>query len=662
MAPARAAAQDGLPEGRRRRPRHRLRWTALGLAVVLVVLVGLAGASIVPALRARDQLAAGQALLTRARDRLLEGDVAGANALFGSAKEDFVRASEAAAAPFVGLWASFPLAGRSYDALRDLARIGELASAAGEDLTAAVRNLPGGLSALAPSAGSIRLHAVSTLEPAVASAADKLRLAASLAEGLANEFVLPALAGAGDTARDRLDEASHTALVADVMLRALPEFAGVDRPRRYFVALQNPAELRGTGGFIGSFSILTIDDGRLSLAPFRSITTLPDAPPGELPTPSHQFAHLYNQFGGVGFWRNINMSPDAPSVGAAIEALYRHVEGVNLDGAIFVDPAVLADMMQATGPITDAQTGITLSADEVVAFMTNGAYESFPGPARKRLLGEVAATVLDRFLQGTDPVAALRALASAAGGGHLVVHAADPAVQAAFAAAGIDGSIGPVGGDYLGVFLANAAGNKVDYYLDPRLSYHVNLGANGTASAEASVSLANGAPAGQQPSEVLGPYGSNGLEPGDTQWWVETFCAPGCLLQAATEDGGPGSVQPLRERGLPMFRSFVRANAGGSATLGYRFHISNAWRGDVAGGTYELTLQAQPTVRPFRAEIAIRAPDGMGVVATSAPMRVRGGLALWSGTVEGKMTLWIKFERPILGRIWARIWSLLTNR
>jgi hypothetical protein len=110
-----------------------------------------------------------------------------------------------------------------------------------------------------------------------------------------------------------------------------------------------------------------------------------------------------------------------------------------------------------------------------------------------------------------------------------------------------------------------------------------------------------------------------------------------------------------------MFRSFVRANAGETSTLGYRFHVPNAWRGDEAGGTYELTLQAQPTVRPVSADIAIRVPEGMGVVATSAPMRVRGGLAQWRGTVEGKVTLWVKFERPILGRIWARIWSLLTE-
>src|SRR4029450_2052027 len=109
MAPVRAVPQDGLTEGRRRPSRSRLRWTVLGLAGVLV---GLAGASVVPALRARDRLGGGQEVLGRARDRLLEGDVAEAEALFSSAKEDFIRASGAATVPLVGLWASVPFVGR----------------------------------------------------------------------------------------------------------------------------------------------------------------------------------------------------------------------------------------------------------------------------------------------------------------------------------------------------------------------------------------------------------------------------------------------------------------------------------------------------------------------------------------------------------------------
>lgn len=645
----------------RPRPRRirRPRWAVgLGLSAVLL---GLAGGSAVQALRARDGLETGRTLMIHAEDRLLSGDVAAARSFFAQAREAFAGASRDAAGPLVGMWAVVPLAGRSYDGLRDLAWVGGLTAQAGQDVTAEIGKLPGGLSALTPSAGSIGLDGVRSLEPVVASAADDLRRASGLASGLAGTFVLPQVAEAGDAVRARLADAAKAASTADSVLRALPEFAGANGPRRYFVAVQTPSELRGTGGFIGAFSILTIDDGAVSLAPFRDIATLHDAPIHEIGIPSPDFGALYDAFGGAGFWRNINMSPDAPTVSTAIEALYERVEGVRLDGTIFVDPGALAAMVQATGPIFDPQIGVTLSAGDIVPFMTNEAYARFPYETRRKILGGMAAVVLSRFLQGTDPVEAIRALASATGGGHLVLHASDPGVEQAFRAAEIDGSLGAGddGGDYLGVFLTNAAGNKVDYYLDEQVSYAVTLGADGAASQEATVRLANGAPAGEPPSEVLGPYGTSGLAAGDTQWWVQAYCAPGCTLASATEDGGPGSVQPLSEHGFPMFRSFVRADAGHTATLGYRLDLPRGWEGDGTGGTYRLTLQAQPTVRPVRAEVTVRVPKGMGVVETSEPMRIDGGLVTWSGPVQGTVTLAIRFERPFLGRVWSRVSDLL---
>jgi len=66
------------------------------------------------------------------------------------------------------------------------------------------------------------------------------------------------------------------------------------------------------------------------------------------------------------------------------------------------------------------------------------------------------------------------------------------------------------------------------------------------------------------------------------------------------------------------------------------FPLADSLAGRRRGRYLRLTLQAQPTVRPVRAEIAIRAPDGMGVVATNAPLRVRGGLALGAAPLRGR--------------------------
>jgi hypothetical protein len=43
--------------------------------------------------------------------------------------------------------------------------------------------------------------------------------------------------------------------------RASPAFLGADGPRTYFFGAVNPAELRGGGGLLGAYSLLTVQDG-----------------------------------------------------------------------------------------------------------------------------------------------------------------------------------------------------------------------------------------------------------------------------------------------------------------------------------------------------------------------------------------------------------------
>src|SRR5207247_7758630 len=67
------------------------------------------------------------------------------------------------------------------------------------------------------------------------------------------------------------DQALPVIRAADGMIKALPTFAGMDGARHYFLAPQNPTELRGTGGLISAYAILTIDHGSISVGPFEDI-------------------------------------------------------------------------------------------------------------------------------------------------------------------------------------------------------------------------------------------------------------------------------------------------------------------------------------------------------------------------------------------------------
>jgi hypothetical protein len=60
------------------------------------------------------------------------------------------------------------------------------------------------------------------------------------------------------------DEVLTTARLAEDLTTALPGFLGADGPRYYFVGMQTSAHLRGTGGMIGFWGILRVEEGRFS--------------------------------------------------------------------------------------------------------------------------------------------------------------------------------------------------------------------------------------------------------------------------------------------------------------------------------------------------------------------------------------------------------------
>ena len=94
----------------------------------------------------------------------------------------------------------------------------------------------------------------------------------------------------------------------------LPAILGHDGARRYLVIAQNPAELRPTGGFLGTYGILTLDDGRIASLEFHDVYTLDDQQGMPYQEPPEELAAYLL---GRGSWElaDANWSPDFPTVG-----------------------------------------------------------------------------------------------------------------------------------------------------------------------------------------------------------------------------------------------------------------------------------------------------------------------------------------------------------
>ncbi|MBI4434335.1 DUF4012 domain-containing protein, partial [Candidatus Uhrbacteria bacterium] len=153
---------------------------------------------------------------------------------------------------------------------------------------------------------------------------------------------------------------------AEQLLPILRALGGIDRPRRLLLVFQNPAELRPTGGFMGSVALVDVAGGRvtaLELPPggtydLSGITRLRVIPPEPLRLVSTTW-----QF------HDANWFPDFPTSARKLRWFYEASGGPSVDAVVAVNAPVLEDILALTGPITAGDQ--TFSATAVRAILTD---------------------------------------------------------------------------------------------------------------------------------------------------------------------------------------------------------------------------------------------------------------------------------------------------
>ncbi len=457
--------------------------------------------------------------------------------------------------------------------------------------------------------------------------------------------------------------------------RVLPGFLGGDEPKTYFFGAQNPAELRGTGGLIGAYSTLRVEDGRFRFSPFVPIHNLESPPLRSIPPPNADFSANYDQFRRGGrFWTSINVMPDFPSVAQAILSSYEAATGTELDGVILADPFAEAALLAASGPIRLPGYDVEIGADNVVTFTTNEAYSVFTDPVRrKRVLGDVARAAFERFVnQPSADFGDLKELIDAAGERHIQVFSEDPSMQAALNATAIGGALRPprADGDLLSVVVNSAAGSKVDFYQERNISYSVDLGDDGAATAELELTLRNTAPTSGPPRYVIGPFpvvdgGAGpilrGLEAGESVALVNVYCGADCIPREARMHGAPVEVATNEDLGIRYVQHYFPIRSGEQETLTLSWDEPEAWEGNSSGGAYQMTFTNQITIRPATLNLRIEAPSGMQIASVDPPLQILGNAAVYVGQPGPRLDVTVEFKPPLPTRLWRNVGRFLTT-
>lgn len=432
-----------------------------------------------------------------------------------------------------------------------------------------------------------------------------------------------------------LEEASTARSLIDV----LPAFLGDDGQRRYLLALQNPAELRGTGGLVGFYAVLTASDGKFELTRPDPYEVLDRTDTGRRTSPvpvSEEFDTRYGQANAAGFLANSNVDPDLPTVAPVMAELYRSRTATPVDGVIAVDPLGLESILREIGPVDMPDALATpglpdpVPADAVAQTLLIDAYEVLGGPTEERqtYLEEFTVAAFDRvFDGGWDALRVAPAVARTALDGHLQLWSADEDEQATFEALRIAGALAPAGPDHdlLAVTGNNAAGNKADVFAAHGLHASVVL----TGSPDAWIRVAD------LEMHVVNPLPTSGMDvyflqsgrpgrgfidgfggaPGLNRTWFSAWAPAESSATSARVDGEDVDLVSSVIDGRRGVDGVVEAPSRGTGSFGATFVGPVELERDGGELVYRLTLHHQPKAVPDRLLLTVTPLQGHVAVA-----------------------------------------------
>jgi hypothetical protein len=131
--------------------------------------------------------------------------------------------------------------------------------------------------------------------------------------------------------------------------KILPDFVGTDGTKKeYLMLFQNESELRPTGGFIGSYGLLSFEKGKLTDFQIKDVYEADGQLKGHVEPPWEIKTYLNE---ANWYMRDANWNADFTKTSDDIQWFLDKETNQKVDGVIGIDLAVAKSMLEATGEI-----------------------------------------------------------------------------------------------------------------------------------------------------------------------------------------------------------------------------------------------------------------------------------------------------------------------
>lgn len=271
---------------------------------------------------------------------------------------------------------------------------------------------------------------------------------------------------------DLLPDLRQEMTKANEFLKIIPDILAFEGKKTYLVIFQNNAEIRPTGGFIGSYGFLTFEKGRLLDFVVEDIYTADGQLKGHVEPPPV----LKKYLGQAGWYlRDANWSPDFPTSAKQLEWFLQKEVGRQVDGVIAFNLNAAQLILEATGPVDLPDYGEQVTADNLFEKAEYYAeIDFFPGSTQKKdFLGSLSNQIFEKIVnnQSEDWIKVLAGLRVGLEQKEIFLNFTDSQAQKIISQLGWSGAVREIGSqassvnNYLFIVEANLGVNKANYFL-----------------------------------------------------------------------------------------------------------------------------------------------------------------------------------------------------
>lgn len=242
--------------------------------------------------------------------------------------------------------------------------------------------------------------------------------------------------------RAKLADLKRSVVTAKALLASAPDVIALGGRRKYVVLFQNNMELRSTGGFIGSFALLSFENGKLYDMPIFDVYEADGQLKGhvEPPPPIRDILGEANWY-----LRDSNFDPDFPTSARRAEWFIQKSLGQTLDGTIAVNVSSLKAILKATGPLEIPDYEETISESNLYErAQFHAEVNFFPGSTQKKeFLSTVASALFARLphVSSGEGIKLMMALAQSIEAKDTLISLINPVSAHAFEVLGWDGAL-----------------------------------------------------------------------------------------------------------------------------------------------------------------------------------------------------------------------------